>query len=325
MTTEASSGGGAAITAGPIVDIASGLQFPEGPVAMPDGSVVVVEMFGPTLTRITPNAEGPAAVEVIAEVPGGPNGAALGPDGAMYITNNGARFTKIDVGGMCFPGPTTPGAYLGGSISRVDLVTGAVTTLYTECDGHPLVAPNDLVFDEHGGFYFTDHGMTDGRMAHLTGVYYASADGSHIREVVFPVHEPNGIGLSPDGTVLYWAETWTGRIMRRRIVAPGEVEPPAMPGTWQCLHGFPGYQLLDSLAVDGDGNVCVATLVNGGISVVSPDGELIDFVATDDALTTNICFGGPDLRTAYITASSTGRLLATTWPRPGAPLHWLNR
>jgi gluconolactonase len=84
-------------------------------------------------------------------------------------------------------------------------------------------------------------------------------------------------------------------------------------------------QLLDSLAIDSDGNVCVGTLGRGGVSVVSPNGELIDFVATGDLLTTNICFGGDDLCTAYITASSTGRLLKTEWPRPGAELHYLNR
>jgi gluconolactonase len=91
-----------------------------------------------------------------------------------------------------------------------------------------------------------------------------------------------------------------------------------------CLYGFPGFQLLDSLAVDGDGNVCVATLVNGGVTVISPGGELVDFVPVDDILTTNVCFGGPDLQTAYITSSGRGLLLSTPWPRPGAPLRYLN-
>ncbi|HEU4841948.1 MAG TPA: SMP-30/gluconolactonase/LRE family protein, partial [Ilumatobacteraceae bacterium] len=68
------------------------------------------------------------------------------------------------------------------------------------------------------------------------------------------------------------------------------------------------------------GNVCVATIVNGGVSVVSPAGELVDFVPTGDLITTNVCFGGDDLTTAYITLSSTGRLVKTTWPRPGLQL-----
>jgi gluconolactonase len=112
--------------------------------------------------------------------------------------------------------------------------------------------------------------------------------------------------------------------MQRDILSPGQVNQPSIVDTSVCLYGFPGFQLLDSLAVDGDSNVCVATLVNGGISVISPDGELIDFVATGDILTTNICFGGPDLRTAYITISATGKLLSMEWPRPGAALQYLN-
>jgi gluconolactonase len=305
-----------------LVEVASNLKFPEGPIAMPDGTVILVEMFGPRLSRVFPDG----TVETIAEVPGGPNGAAIGPDGAAYVANNGARFTMLENDGLMFPGPTTPGKYLGGRISKVDIDTGAVTDLYTECDGKKLVAPNDLVFDDQGGFYFTDHGMTEDedRMAHLTGIYYAKADGSSIKEIVFPAHEPNGIGLSPDGTILYWAETWTGRVMRRKITGPGEVEEVDMVDPWQCLYGLPGFQLLDSLGVDGDGNVCVATLVNGGITVISPDGELVDFVAADDVLTTNICFGGDDLRTAFITLSGTGKLMKTQWPRPGAKLNYLN-
>jgi gluconolactonase len=85
---------------------------------------------------------------------------------------------------------------------------------------------------------------------------------------------------------------------------------------------LPGYQLLDSMAVDGAGNVCVATLINGGITVISPDGASVEFISTGDPLTTNICFGGPDLRTAYITLTGTGKLVAMDWPRPGLKLHY---
>jgi gluconolactonase len=305
-----------------LVEVASGLKFPEGPIAMPDGSVILVEMFGPRLTRVHPDG----TKETIATIPGGPNGAAMGPGNKVYLCNNGARFTEVDLDGMTFPGPTTPENYIGGRIQTVDLETGAVADLYTECNGNPLWAPNDLVFDAHGGFYFTDHGMNDDaqRIARLSGIYYAKADGSFIDELVFPVHDPNGIGLSPDGTKLYWAETWHGRVMQRDVVAPGKLGEVSLVDTSQCLYGFPGFQLLDSLAVDGDGNVCVATLVNGGVTVISPQGELVDFVATGDILTTNVCFGGDDLRTAYITISATGKLMKTTWPRPGAKLHHLN-
>jgi gluconolactonase len=305
-----------------LIEVADGLDFPEGPIAMPDGSVVLVEMFGPRLTRVLPDG----TRETIAEIPGGPNGAALGPNGLFYVCNNGARFTKTDMDGLTFPGGPTLANYIGGRIQTVDPATGTVTDLYTECDGHPLLAPNDLVFDAHGGFYFTDHGFVDeeARVHQMAGIYYAQADGSAITEVVYPCDDPNGIGLSPDGTTLYWAETWRGRLLQRDISSPGVVAAPSLVDTAQCLYGFPGFQLLDSLAIDSAGNVCVATIVNGGVSVVSPQGELVEFVATGDLITTNVCFGGDDLTTAYITLSTTGRLVKTTWPRPGLALEHLN-
>jgi gluconolactonase len=86
--------------------------------------------------------------------------------------------------------------------------------------------------------------------------------------------------------------------------------------------GLPHMQLFDSLAIDGDGNVVVATLVTGALSVISPAGELLDQVMTGDPMTTNVCFGGPDLRTAYVTCSATGRLVSLPWDRPGLKLNY---
>jgi sugar lactone lactonase YvrE len=72
--------------------------------------------------------------------------------------------------------------------------------------------------------------------------------------------------------------------------------------------------------VDGDGWVCVATIFNGGVTAISPDGSVVEHHATGDILTTNVCFGGNDLRTAYVTLSSTGRLVSFPWPRDGLRL-----
>lgn len=304
-------------------EVTTGLRFPEGPIAMPDGTVILVEMFGPRITRVHPDG----TKETIAEIVGGPNGAAIGPDGALYLCNNGGCFTPVDLGELLLPGPFDPSRYIGGRIQKVDLATGAVTDLYTECDGRPLRAPNDLVFDAHGGFWFTDHGIRDAanRTSDLTSIYYAKADGSSITEVVHPVEGPNGIGLSPDGTKVYWAETHSGRVFQRTIASPGVLEPlpPLDPG---LLVGLPGYQLFDSLAVDGEGNVCVATLINGGITVITPSGET-SHIATGDLLTTNICFGDRDgsgeYRDAYITVSGTGKLLHCRWPNNGLRLNHL--
>ncbi|HVN87821.1 MAG TPA: SMP-30/gluconolactonase/LRE family protein [Candidatus Binatia bacterium] len=301
-----------------IREIANGLQFPEGPIAMPDGSVLLVEIKRGTLSRVTANGR----VEVVAECGGGPNGAAIGPDGCAYICNNGG-FEWHEIGGLTFPG-NQPSSYIGGRIQRVDLATGRVEDLYTACEGRPLRGPNDIVFDSAGGFWFTDHGKFRERDRDRTGIFYAHPDGSLIREAVFPMDAPNGVGLSPDGNRLYAAETHTGRVWTWDLEAPGAIAGGMSfgPGGASLLAGLPGLQLFDSLAVDSAGNVCVATLVNGGITVISPDGNSIEHVPTGDPLTTNICFGGPDLRTAYITLSGTGRLVAMQWPRPGLKLNW---
>ena len=306
-----------------LTEITTGLRFPEGPIALPDGSVILVEMFGPKITRVQPDG----TKTTVAEIEGGPNGMAIGPDGAIYLCNNGGCFTPVEVGEWLLPGPFDPSIYIGGRIQRVDIDSGEVTDLYTECDGRPLKAPNDIVFDAEGGMWITDHGIRDGgaRTSDITSVYYALPDGSSIIEVVHPVDGPNGIGLSPDGTHLYFAETHTGRLLQRTIRGPGQVDGAGPLDTSVCLAGLPGMQLLDSLAVDGEGNVCVATLVNGGITVVSANGERIEHVPTGDPLTTNICFGDTDgsgeYRTAYITLSGSGKLVSCRWPYRGLRLH----
>ena len=148
--------------------------------------------------------------------------------------------------------------------------------------------------------------------------------------MVFPIDGPNGIGLAPGDKRLYVAQTFEGRVWQWDIPSPGELARAAGvggpllagPGGAKLLVGLPGYQLLDSLAVDSAGNVCVATLINGGITVISPAGAVVEFIPTGDPLTTNICFGGPDLKTAYMTLTGTGKLVAMDWPRPGLKLHY---
>lgn len=296
--------------------IATGLAFPEGPVAMPDGSVLVVEIQGGWLLRVGPDG----SKQRVAQLGGGPNGAALGPDGHCYICNNGGFSWRTDDG---FTRPTGPAAdYDGGAIQRVNLATGAVENLYTQCEGVALHGPNDLVFDGDGGFWFTDFGKTyEDRM--LRGaIYHARTDRQEIRRVAHPVLTPNGIGLSPDGKTLYMSETETSRLWSYPVTGRGQLglAPWPSPNGGRLVHGLAGYQRFDSMALEEGGNICVATLVNGGISVFSPAGELLEFHAAPEGYCTNICFGGPQCRTAFITLSGYGQLFAAEWPRPGLAL-----
>lgn len=299
--------------------IATGLEFPEGPVVLPDGDILVTEIKAGGLTRISPNGE----KRVFAVTGGGPNGAAIGPDGWIYVTNNGGFewYTRPLPDGSLgvFPGDQ-PADYTGGSIQRISPDGSVVETLYRECNGIPLKGPNDLVFDAEGNFYFTDLGKARTRERDRTGVYYASPDGRFIREIIFPMEQPNGIGLSPDGKVLYVAETPTARVWACELAGPGEV---ARRYVLAQVPGAPPLNLayLDSMCVDAEGNVLVATIVHGGITTISPDGKRLQHTPTGDPLTTNCCFGGPDLRTLYVTLSATGRLVAfDNWPTPGLKL-----
>jgi gluconolactonase len=286
------------------------LRFPEGPIATADGSVLAVEIQSGTLARVA--ADG--SVTIVADTGGGPNGAAVGPDGKVYVCNNGGfEWSLID--GMVSPGHE-PASYIGGRIQRVDVDTGTVENVYTECGGNPLRGPNDIVFDGQGGFYFTDLGKGHARTVDRAGVYYAKADGSEIRELVYGLDHTNGIALSPDGTRLYVVETITARVWYWDLDGPGVIKPPSTPyAPGDVLFTFPGWQLLDSMAVDSEGNLAIATLMTGAISVVSPKGELLDqhHVPEKDIWVTNVCFGGPDLRTAYVTSSGLGRLYAMDW------------
>jgi len=300
-------------------DLCSGLGFPEGPVAMGDGSVLVVEIKPGRITRVATDG----TKTVLATPGGGPNGMAIGPDGAAYICNNGG-FQWHDDGGAMRPG-MQPADYSGGRIERLDLTTGELRVLYDRSDKAQLRGPNDIVFDAHGGFWFTDLGKSRARDMDRGSVCYALADGSMIREAIQPMITPNGIGLSPDGTELYVAETQTGRLWAFDVTAPGEVDlsrrSPMPPG--RLVAGLPGLQLFDSLAVEASGAVCVATLIRGGITVISPQGEIVDFVEVPgEPFVTNVCFGGPAMRTAWITASGSGRLIEMEWPRPGLKLAW---
>lgn len=303
----------------PFEVLATGLRFPEGPIALADGSVLVVEIARGTLTRVAPDRK----VSVVADLGGGPNGAAIGPDGCVYVCNNGG-FEWHEEGGLLVPG-NTPTSYAGGSIQKVDLRTGRVETVYTHFAEHRLKGPNDLAFDRAGGFWLSDNGKRRERDMDRGSILYARADGSAIREWFFPFEHPNGVGLSPDEATLYFTETVTGRVFRSQLSAPGVPERAFMAfDPTACLYGAPGVQLFDSMAIEANGNVCVATVINGGITVISPDGAVVEHVPLPDPFVTNLCFGGPDMKTAYITLSGTGQLISMRWPRAGARVPFLN-
>ena len=305
-----------------IREIAAGLQFPEGPIAMDDGSVLLVEIARGTLSRVTMDGR----VSVVAELGGGPNGAAIGPDGAVYVCNNGGFRWHTEIDGTHRPIGQAAN-YSGGRIERVDLATGHFERLYDTVEGLALRGPNDIVFDAHGGFYFTDLGKVRDTELDRGGVFYGTPDGHSVNVIARPVMTPNGIALSPDGNTLYYAETEGARVWAFEVAAPGQVRKETWPSPngAHMVTASPGghWQRFDSMAIDALGNICVATLMHGGISIVSPDGRTTSHVPLPDRFTTNLCFGGRDRRTAFVTLSGSGRLVAIDdWPVPGLKLNY---
>lgn len=148
--------------------IATHLGFPEGPVVMADGSVIVVETFGQQVSRCWRGRR-----EVICKPGGGPNGAAIGPDGALYICNNGG------FGPEYYAAPDAVGR-----IERIDLDTGKCERLYEAYDGRALSAPNDLVFDAEGNLWFTDFGRLEQYGKQYGGLYCCRPEGGAITRII---------------------------------------------------------------------------------------------------------------------------------------------
>jgi gluconolactonase len=330
--------------------VCQGLGFSEGPIAMPDGTILLVDIKKQSLFRIRQDG----TQELVAKVPGGPNGAAIGPDGRVYICNNGGfEWTEMPLpsGQIIMVGEHQADDYNGGSVQALDLGSGTLETIYTDCEISTVMSglgprtpkelplpsslrgPDDLVFDAAGGFWIADFGKSRPRDKDTTGVYYARADGSYIRERIFPLDGPNGIALSPGGDRLYVSLTFRRQLLYWELDGPGSIRPnPAtIDGAYVLNAAMPGD--LDSIKVDEQGNLYALTILrkntpfcNGGVTVVSPKGEIIEFfeIALPGKcvpMPSNLCWGGPDRMTAYITCGASDMLVKVRTSIPGLRPH----
>jgi gluconolactonase len=300
--------------------VATGLRFPEGPIALTDGSLLVVEVRGEALTRVLPDGR----LEMVASLPGGPNGAAIGPDGAAYVCNNGGLPWTQLADGSFYPidlatGSMTPQGYTGGWIERIDLDTGEVAQLYARSNDRDLSAPNDIAFDADGDLWFTDTGKTNESTTVIGSVHRARPDGSSIKCVAAGLLGPNGIAFTPHGNRVIVADTPTGRVWTF------DLDVGALDGSAPRHHGgtvlatLPDAAALDSLAIDRDGRIVVALPSEAALAVIEPDGAT-SLISMPGPMPTNICFGGSDLRTAFVTLGGFGQVVAFRWPSPGAVL-----
>jgi gluconolactonase len=293
--------------------LASNLGFPEGPLALADGSVLVCDVHGGLVRRVVDGQS-----SVLADLGGAPNGLALGPDGWLYVANNGGAMRwKQQDGLLISEGFLETG--FDARIERIDLETGRTERVLDKVDGRALQAIDDLVFGSDGGFWFTDLGRDGERGRSYGGVYWSSLDGKDRREAAYPLAAgANGIGLSPDGRTLYATEYAAGRLWAWSVDGPGRLRHDADHAhggrlIWQA----PDALLLDSLAITAAGNVVIATQPSGVFSVISPEGVLLSTIETPEHFPTNLCFDPTDPHIAYATFSNTGCLARVEWDEPG--------
>lgn len=268
--------------------IAEGLRFPEGPV-WADAGLYFTEIAAGRVSRWTPER----GVERIADTGGGPNGATLGADGALYVTQNGGWVRR--------PENRVPAA-----IQRV-ASDGNVSVLATGISGLKLDAPNDLAFGPDGRLYFTDpRGEPDPVANRLAGRLFAydllRGTGELLLETG-PVY-PNGVAFSVDG-VLYWSESFSRRVMR--LGANGA----------ELVIELPERHNPDGFCFGADGRLYVASTYAHCVSVIE-DARIVERYLCGDGMVTNCCFGGTDL---YVTESRRGTLWRFSVGATGLPLH----
>ncbi|MEQ8313309.1 MAG: SMP-30/gluconolactonase/LRE family protein [Gammaproteobacteria bacterium] len=327
--------------------VAKDLAYPESPAYCSDDSILLVEIRGERLTRVHPDG----STEKVASIPGGPNGLAMAPTGSngeqyAYICNCGGFEWFSYPPGSDHPtlwiGGNQPANYTGGKIEKVNLGSGEVTELFGEYEIPPaalkahglseckppykLRGPDDGVVDSAGGMWISDFGKQRPFERDITSVYYMAPGETSLKQVFYPLNSPNGIALSPDEKWLYIALSYERRVIKYEI-APGgtfKPNPKTTDGSYLVTGEFIGSSVLDSMRVDSEGNLYVVTMLpegfdpnlNGGITVVSPEGDVLDFIeikSPDGAIApmpSSLCFGGTDLKTAYITCGGSGYLLS---------------
>lgn len=253
-----------------VTEVARGLGWPEGPTVLDDDRVVFVETYRSRIGVWSPGG----AVDVYADTGGGPNATALGSDGALYVTQNGGV-----VGPWRAPVQRPP------SIQRV-LPGGAVEIVATEIGGMRFQAPNDLAFGPTGRLYFTDPGRFDADTRPDPGYLFAlDPDGGGELLADLGAVYPNGVVVTADGAIV-WTESYTRNVARLDGA-----------GNRQTLCTLPEGHFPDGLAVAQDGRLYVTVTAAGGIDVVSPEGDVFDFVPVG-AVPTNCAFSGSTL---YVT------------------------
>lgn len=279
------------------VSVAATVAFTEGPTVAEDGTVFFTDIDNNRILRLSPDGE----VSTFRQPSNRANGLIFDSEWRLLACEGGDGETALP------------------RVTRTDMTTGEVEVLVDHYEGKELHRPNDLTFDAQGRIYFTDRPEPNWRpeQTGVHGVYRVDPDGSVTRILTEPeVIRPNGIVISPDDTTLYLLETEQSadgpRLLRAYdLAADGTVS------NMRIFHDFHPGRSGDGMTIDSAGNLYVAAGLNrrrgtsetldtvAGVHVFSPEGVLLEHIPIPEDTITNAAFGGPDLRTLYVTAGKT--------------------
>jgi gluconolactonase len=274
-------------------EIATTVAFTEGPAVDRDGNVYFTELVFQRIMKLTPQG----VLSVFREGSNNANGMLIDPQGRL-VACEGAASQRMGVAQAFKP-----------QITRTDLKTGRVEVLAEGYEGKPFVGPNDVTIDSKGRLYFTD----------LPGgaVYRLDAPGKLVRILATPeIQRPNGIQISPDDSTLYLIEANQAEGGARMIRA-FDLRPDGTVANMRVHYNFYPGRSADGMSIDSQGNLYASAgmgqlrgssetlATKTGIYVISPKGVLLKFIPIAEDYITNNAFGGPDMKTLYVTAGKT--------------------
>jgi len=242
----------------------------EGPVADSEGNVYFSDPYGPKVYKWSPET----GLSIFTEKFNGPNGLAIDKDGSLVAVE---AYTR-----------------------RVALLTqdDRLTVLTDSYDGKKYNEPNDLFIDKKGGIYFSDpyfHVHYDPLEQEIHGMYYITPDRKKVIRVIEDMKDPNGINSSPDGSLMYVIDTGDQKTYVYTVNPDGTLRDKRLFVPWG----------IDGLVVDTDGNVYI-TGSGDSVQVYNDRGDYLGKITVPitKGHTANVCFGGKDKKTLFITAGN---------------------
>jgi gluconolactonase len=298
------------------VEVAAAVAFTEGPTADREGNVYFTDLMSQRIMKLGKDG----AVTTYREKSNVANGLLIDPQGRLIA----CEMARFDRDGVRARGDKP-------RVTRTDLRTGKIDILAESYQGTPLISPNDVTIDGKGRLYFTDPGGPSSGPQGNKGaaVYRIDPDGKMARILAAPdIHRPNGIQISPDDRSLYLVES--NQVEGgARLIRAYDLQPDGTVRNMRVHYNFQRGRSADGMSIDTQGNLYASAGLHRprgtaetldtkcGVYVISPAGKLLKFIPIPEDTITNNAFGGPDMKTLYITAGKT--LYKVRTDIPGLP------